>query len=123
MTKILLTAGLLCCFLSTVFAQHFSDRHVFDLNKLQQSITKLQPPEILKKNPLEKFPDQIIKDVRLFSSSDSLLLSEIPDRLKFTPGHTGFMDNMPVVLPRGHYPSIIIKPDSTSDYMLIIKKP
>lgn len=123
MTKTLLITGLLCCFLTSAFAQHFSDRHVFDLDKLQQSITKLHTPEMLKKSPMEKFPEWMIRNGYLFSSTDSLLLSEIPNRLKLTPGNPGLTDNMPVAMPHGHFPSIVIIPDSTANYTLIIKKP
>jgi hypothetical protein len=123
MTKTLLITGLLCCFFTAAFTQQETDRHLFDFKKLNQSIDKLQTPDMLKKNPMEKLPDQMIRNGLLFSSTDSLLLSEVPDRLKFTPGHTSLTDNMPVAMPHGHFPSIIIKPDSAVNYMLIIKKP
>ncbi|MBN1142816.1 MAG: hypothetical protein JXA72_00265 [Bacteroidales bacterium] len=58
-----------------------------------------------------------------FTSSDTLLLSEIPGRMVLTPGDCGLNNNMPVVRPRGHFPSIIIKPNESVDYKLIIKKP
>jgi hypothetical protein len=32
-------------------------------------------------------------------------------------------DHMPVLKPKGYYHGIVIKPDSTFDYKLIIKKP
>jgi hypothetical protein len=123
MTKTLLITGLLSCFFTAAYTQHFSDRLVFDCDRLQQSIAKLQNPDIPKKNLMEKLPEWMIKNDHLFSSTDSLLMSELPGRSYTIPGNPGFSDNMPVAIPRGHFPSIIIKPDSTANYKLIIKKP
>ncbi len=123
MTKALLITGLLCCFFTAAFTQQETDRHIFDFKKFSRSIDKLQTPDILKKNPMEKFPDRMIRNGHLFSSTDTLLLSEIPGRSYMTPCDPGFTDNMPVAIPHGHFPSIIIKPDSAVNYRLIIKKP
>src|SRR5512145_564111 len=112
MTKTLLITGLICCFCTTAFTQQNTNRPVFKADRFQN-------PDFFNKNPMEKFPDRMHGNGHLFSSTDSLLLSEIPGRLKLNPGYPGFTDNMPVALPRGHFSSIIIKPDSAVNYRLI----
>jgi hypothetical protein len=45
---------------------------------------------------------------------------------EFLPGFSSRTvpdDHMPVLQPKGYYKGIVIKPDSTFDYKLIIKKP
>lgn len=116
MTKMLLITGLLSCLCIAAFTQQHSNRQLFNGERFLN-------PNILKENPMEKFPDRMIRIGHLFSSTDSLLLSEIPDRFKFTPGNPDLYDNMPIALPQGHFPSIIIKPDSSVNYKLIIRNP
>ncbi len=116
MTKALLITGLLSCFCIASFTQQHTNRHAFDADRFQN-------PDFCKKDPMEKFTNPIIKNGRLFSPADSLLLSEIPDRFRFIPGNPDLNDNMPITRPRGHFPSVIIKPDSSVNYKLIIKNP
>ncbi len=116
MTKTFLITGLLSCLCVAAFTQQNSNRHSFNADRFQN-------PDIFKKIPMEKFPDRMIRNGQLFSSTDSLLLSEIPGRFKFTPGNPDLYDNMPIALPQGHFPSTIIKPDSTVHYKLIIRNP
>ena len=116
MKKTILLTGLLSCLCMAAFTQQHTNRHDFDRDRSQN-------PDLFKQIPMEKLPDWMIKNDRLFSSTDSLLLSEIPDRFRFIPVNPGLNDNMPIATPRGHFPSVIIKPDSVVNYKLIIRNP
>ena len=122
MKKLILLSG----FVSLLFSPAFSQQKNFfkpETNPWSLSIENDTTISNLMKDQI--FP----KFSYLILLRDSLLSSQ--DSEKFAYNSQGFGmqerrvidDNMPCIEPRGNYPSLMIKPDTTIRYTLLIGKP
>jgi len=122
MKKLMLSTIFICLFIAPAFSQiqghfkidtTFKDRSNFSYQKplkFGDSINFYFPPKGLKNNKRFSFPEYRRRNLLIRPN----LMGSIVERQSY--------DRMPCYIPKGNFPMMVLKPDSTIKHTLLIKR-
>ena len=119
MKRIILITGLAGLLIGTTFSQQ--KKYIYpEVYGLFQKDENKTMPGIKNDMDIMQYPNLIVQNTMPLSAADRIRRAYIMQGFNKMTGRYRLGYQMPCIKPKGYFPSVIIKPDTTINYRLIV---